>query len=439
MTHFKTLFSFFTIAFVGITLTLTAQSNYQNNPDIALPGNNAERSQKIPSKSPSWKQFVQKYSSWSANVNAVTGLPQYAFGHPIPVSGNTPQAKAQNFIQEDLQNFQVDHNGLQLLNKRQTSKFHYLNFKQYYQSLEVLNSKVAIRINKQGKVAMFGLDYYNDIQVSLQPSIKEKTAKINAKRGISRNPDKTEVNPDLKVLPIEENSEVSHHLVYEVNVAINESQGKMPAHYYTLVDAHSGAVLYRQNQVHTADPEATVKGTITDQYPSNGQKTVNLSNLKLEAYGQTYHTDSAGHVTISNNGSVNATFYLEGKYAKVYENDQAIPSFQTTLQEGSNQVSFDNQTQIEALSAYKHVNTVHDFMKQLWPNFTGLDQPINVNVGVTSNSCNAFYNSHDNSVNFYQEDQSCNNFARVADIVYHEYGHAINSEFYKAQGANFNN
>ncbi len=439
MTYFKTLFSFFTVVFVSIALTLTAQTKYQNDPDIALPGNNAKQSQKIPSKSPSWKQFEQEYSSWSANVNPVTGLPAYAFGEPITVSGNTPQAKAQNFIREDLQNFQVDHNALQLLNNRQTSKFHYLNFKQYHHSLEVLNSKVAIRINKQGKVAMFGLDYYNDIEVSLQPSIKEKTAKINAARGISRNPDKIEVNPDLKVLPIQQKSEISHHLVYEVNVAIKGSQGKMPAHYYTLVDAHSGALLYRQNQVNTADPEATVKATITDQYPGNGQKTVNLPNLKLEAFGQTYHTDSAGHVTISNNGSVNATFYLEGKYAKVFENDQAIPSFTTTLQEGSNQVSFDNQTQIEELSAYKHVNTVHDFMKQWWPNFTGLDQPINVNVGVTSNSCNAFYSSQDNSVNFYQEDQSCNNFARVADIVYHEYGHAINNEFYKAQGANFNN
>ena len=48
------------------------------------------------------------------------------------------------------------------------------------------------------------------------------------------------------------------------------------------------------------------------------------------------------------------------------------------------------------------------------------------NVDVAG-SCNAYY---DGEINFFAEGNGCNATAKIPDVVYHEYGHAINNYRY---------
>ncbi|MBZ0100510.1 MAG: T9SS type A sorting domain-containing protein, partial [Taibaiella sp.] len=98
------------------------------------------------------------------------------------------------------------------------------------------------------------------------------------------------------------------------------------------------------------------------------------------------------------------------------------------------------QPEFRAVSAFYHVNKVHDFMKGYWPSFTGMDaNPLNTNVDISGNTCNAFYSNGNYSINFYGPQNACRAFSIVSDIVYHEYGHGISYRFYSANGANFSN
>lgn len=56
------------------------------------------------------------------------------------------------------------------------------------------------------------------------------------------------VNPDLKILPVSGEAGLEYKLVYEVTVnTINANN--IPGKYYSLVDANTGKVYYRQNEV----------------------------------------------------------------------------------------------------------------------------------------------------------------------------------------------
>lgn len=77
------------------------------------------------------------------------------------------------------------------------------------------------------------------------------------------------------------------------------------------------------------------------------------------------------------------------------------------------------------LSAFVHTTIAKDHARAIDPSMTFLDKALVVNVnGPDPNyGCNAYWNGF--NLNFFQDFQFCNNTARVADVVYHEFGHAF--------------
>src|SRR5690606_10097957 len=55
-----------------------------------------------------------------------------------------------------------------------------------------------------------------------------------------------------------------------------------------------------------------------------------------------------------------------------------------------------------------------------------LDQQIKVTVSDSSGQCNAM--SDGNDIYFYDGNESCENTARIADVVYHEVGHSVHNQ-----------
>jgi hypothetical protein len=125
---------------------------------------------------------------------------------------------------------------------------------------------------------------------------------------------------------------------------------------------------------------------------------------------------------------------LQGSFVSVNTNG-IVPSFNTTLIDGNNPVSFDGNANLKELSTYRAVNLIHDHMKSYLPDFDGLDFIMDANIDVAG-ECNAFY---DGNINFYDIGGGCNATSLIADVVYHEYGHAINSRYYDDFGMQFNN
>ncbi|HRH36865.1 MAG TPA: T9SS type A sorting domain-containing protein, partial [Flavobacteriales bacterium] len=108
-----------------------------------------------------------------------------------------------------------------------------------------------------------------------------------------------------------------------------------------------------------------------------------------------------------------------------------------TLNEGSNTVSFNTAANVKERTAYIHVSSIHNHCNAVLPGFTGMDVMLPTNVDVTGDTCNAFYDGQ--AINFYAQSVTCRPLSLYGDVIYHEYGHGINDNFYQASGNIFNN
>lgn len=421
--------------------------NTKRLPDVAYQQELRERD--------AWKNFMSANGTWYVIFNEENARPHRAFGKPVNVFGMDPQSRAMNFINSKLTGFNIPMSELQLRGTSSSQSFQYVHFDQVHSGYKVLNSDLYVKMTQGGSVISFGCDVYTDISIPSSATLSASDAIAAAATGIIDPVTGSSINPDLFILPIPEFKQNVYKLVYEVHIKTLDASG-VPADYLTLVDAATGTVLSRTNQVKhfgeevtdahpapvaaPAPPPAatdiTITGTLYDNNPYAGSSVQPLRNLKMVESSTTYHTDNLGYIGLTASSPTSVTFTLEGLWSKVV-NSGSTPSYTTTVNPGTNTLSFDSDAIISELSAYFHVNIIHDYMKTKFPSFTDMDSPLTTNVELTTGTCNAFYNGI--SINFYQDAGGCNSLAKVGDVVYHEYGHGINDQFYSSIGGSFNN
>jgi len=404
-----------------------------------------------------WQQFLSQHGTWYVHFNESNGMPHRAYGKPISVQGLDPVEKALNFIADHLAMFPIPTNDLVHTGTGSTGKNTFINFKQQYNGIDLLGSRLTIKLDSQGRVIMWGADVFNEIETEGFTELSPEQAIILAGEGLPHTFSDPSDEPVLRLLHIPDGRESSFRMVYELT--LEGTLGNIPAKFYTLVDAIDGKVWYRQNKVvhfhadHKPCSTATcdrqprimglplqvggsVNGLIQPSNPFEDSETRPLPFLKVTVNGNNYFTNANGVFNIPANGPVNGQFRLEGNWCSVRTNGN-VPQFSTSLAEGNgNSISFNNAANIRERSAYYSTSVIHEHMKSWLPSFTGMDFALPTNVDVAG-ECNAFYDGA--SINFYNLAGGCNATSLVSDVVYHEYGHGINDKFYQSQGAFFAN
>ena len=370
-----------------------------------------------------WQSFLSNYPQWFTYFNEYNYKPHRAFGSPIILSnGNSLEERFLSFVNTNLNDFNIPQD-IVLTRETKNDKYINLDFTQYYNNLEIIDSRIYAKITLDNKLVAFGLDVFSDISLNVIPSISEVIAIESASENIISSITKKSVEDNLKILPIPVNGKYEFYLVYVVRVSTQLSHG--PANYICYVDANNGDLLMRMNTVlYEAPPQANihVEGEVYSTHPFNPSSVENLINLRVQKGGGNYYTDSLGNVNVP--GSGNATFSLEGLFAEVQTNG-SVPTFNSQL--SNTNVSFDNSNStIQERTAFYSVNKIHDHLKSVFPTFTGLDYALETNIDVQG-SCNAYY---DGTINFFAEGNGCNATAKIPDVVYHEYGHGINNYRY---------
>ena len=370
-----------------------------------------------------WQSFLSNYPQWFTYFNEYNYKPHRAFGSPIILSnGNSLEERFLSFVNTNLNDFNIPQD-IVLTRETKNDKYINLDFTQYYNNLEIIDSRIYAKITLDNKLVAFGLDVFSDISLDVIPLLSEVMAIESASENIISSITKKSVEDNLKILPIPVNGKYEFHLVYVVRVSTQLSHG--PANYICYVDANNGDLLMRMNTVlYEAPPQANihVEGEVYSTHPFNPSSVENLINLRVQKGGGNYYTDSLGNVNVP--GSGNATFSLEGLFAEVQTNG-SVPTFNSQL--SNTNVSFDNSNStIQERTAFYSVNKIHDHLKSVFPTFTGLDYALETNIDVQG-SCNAYY---DGTINFFAEGNGCNATAKIPDVVYHEYGHGINNYRY---------
>lgn len=77
------------------------------------------------------------------------------------------------------------------------------------------------------------------------------------------------------------------------------------------------------------------------------------------------------------------------------------------------------------ISAYIHAGIVKDHVRLIDPSFSFLDDQLAITVNL-DDECNAF--SDGTTINFFLSSEACENTGRIADVVYHEFGHAVHHQ-----------
>jgi len=380
-----------------------------------------------------WQAFSSDYPNWYVMFDENNKQPHKAFGEPIQLNGSS-NADVLNFLSSTSFTLPAD---LRFVNNSKNDKYINFDFNQFYNNIEVISSKVYAKLSLDNKLIAFGLDIYNDINISINPIINENTAITAAQQQVNWPITDVSVQEKLMILPIPKNGKYDYHLVYVVKFKTIIEEG--PAHYTCYVDANDAALLMRKNEVMYEAPLSGTAMVSGDIYTTNPFSPASNEKFKyLKAIDQNtltnYYTDNNGEVVLPMNIGSQVRFKLEGEYVNVETNGNT-PDIYAALS-ASNTILFDNSNStIQERTAYWAVNEVHDQLKNVFPTFTGLDSPMQTNID-EAGSCNAFYNGV--SINFFAEGNGCQATAKIPDVVYHEYGHAINDKRYNSGSGMWN-
>ncbi|MBK7944806.1 MAG: hypothetical protein IPJ85_05620 [Flavobacteriales bacterium] len=393
-----------------------------------------------------WQAFLAQYPEWTVEYNESSGMPRLAFGPPITADGATPEEKAAAFMESELSRFGAPIGELMHVATLPAKRITYIHFKQEHNGLPVLWSKAMVKLDAWGRVIAFELDAVKDIPTDLAPILGPDAAISAAQQGLSGIVAAEAMGK--RYLPVPTGRSISHRLVEEVMV---HTQGARPGRFHCLVDLVSGELLYREDLVvseqghgdhcgHDEGGDDAADAQVNGNVHTNGAlvpATVEgLPDLRLTINGSFYYTDDSGYLPTGLTGPVSAQVQLRGRWSNTRTN-AVTPSFNSTLNEGANTISFDANANIRQRTAYYGVSRIHNHCKSVLPSFTGMDIVLNTNVDVTGDTCNAYYDG--SSINFYAQSATCRALSLYSDVIYHEYGHGINSTFYQSIGQVFNN
>lgn len=381
-------------------------------------------------------QVQQKFPGWKLTTDKVTGGFSDIYGDAMAVSGQSPVEKSQTVMNELLKQLGVSISEWSLVRNAAAPKAHYVDYEQVINGHKVMFTKLSFRFTKDGRLVRvnntsFGKTIKSTSPVLTQADIATSSNVLEDVAGVSLS--SVDVAKDWVWFPVPAKNGYTLQPAWEFTAKGTEGEG-MPVELNGFVDATTGELLYRSNEVKTIS-DVQVKGSVYKTNYISPATLEPIGNIEVVLGSTTVNADDTGYVSDPAN-SVNATFKLKGLWSTVVPQGSTTPSFsQTITGVGNVFVLPDTGVHGRALNAYYHTNRAHENATALLPGFTGMDVSLTTNTELGGTGCNAFYNG--NSINFYAPGLGgCPSFAEIGDIVYHEYGHGINRTFYADNGAN---
>ena len=289
----------------------------------------------------------------------------------------------------------------------------WVDYAQTYRGLEVVDSGVTL-IYQDGKLVLSTAVTFDDIALDTTPAIDARAAETLAADTLAADGaivSGVEAPAELVVYPQEIEGAHVYRLGFRTVVRTSEPIGR----FRTIVAADgSGAVLFRRNLI--AFDAAQILIEVEPRTIGDTPAAVAAKGLRIDA------STTADFDGIFEAPGADVTVTARGPFFVV--NNQAANERTKTFAAGTFSQTWDStEAALEEVDSFYHSNVVRERQLRYSPdigivNDTGF--PVNVNVGGT---CNAYYDGQ--SINFFPSGGGCNSTARIADVVYHEYGHGI--------------
>jgi hypothetical protein len=385
---------------------------------------------------PEWQVFRAQHGAWRAWWNETAGTPHLASGPSIPIvdraSGGPAVDRAlRTFVARNPTLFgATPARDLQTTRVQQAGSVWYASYRRLVRGLPVLFEDWEFRVSAEGRLMAFGADAVpipRDLPTG--PTVDAQAAREAARADLGLAAEAgMEGGEELSWLPAENGGVPTFHLVREVRARTQAP----PHHWVVLVDAVDGTVRWRHDRVRF-DITGGATGQIHDLLPSDPTQARAFAHQGVTVGSATTFTDAAGNYSTPATGTVSVSSELSGAFCDIIRNDGPNAAFSTSIQDpGVADIAWDDlNSQPSERDAYFHVNRIHDHLQVLDPGFVGNDYPMPVVVNANA-FCDAFWDG--TGITFFSAGQGCPNTATIPDVVYHEYGHAVNDNLYEQSG-----
>lgn len=274
-------------------------------------------------------------------------------------------------------------------------------------------SGVLARI-KYGKLILLGLATHPDAPV-FEPANVFADEAINTaiQQGPHPNADHQYLSHQSVVLPEPAGSGMAYRLTWEVRTETQTPRGL----WVSYVDAHTGELINVHNEVRYVS--GVIFGEHDIRHPESGTEISPFTWLNLTSdTGVDTQTDGSGGYSVDGN-SVGGNLF--GEYITV-RNQAGSNGYLSTEGDG---LFTESEASMAEIDTYHFLSKVIDWadvyapdVNTVWFDYYGtVVSKVNLN-----STCNAYY---DGNVNFYAAGGGCNNTGRLADVIYHEWGHGL--------------
>jgi cysteine-rich repeat protein len=216
--------------------------------------------------------------------------------------------------------------------------------------------------------------------------------------------------------------DIRYHIADTVAVTEDGGSGR----WNVWIGADTGAPIARASTVMYAS-SGTVNFDVPDKYPGSTRHPQPAPNAKHTVNGVATTSNAAGVVTWATTTAATVAPGLVGTFVAITNKAGALATASLTLPVNG-AVTWSNAGDPLAdaqLDSFVYANQAKTFARtKLNPSLAWLNQVISVNVN-ENQTCNAFSTGDD--VHFFKSNTMCENTGRIADVVYHEFGHSLHN------------
>ncbi|RKZ30255.1 hypothetical protein DRQ36_06190 [bacterium] len=361
---------------------------------------------------------------WQGTWNAQTGLPHRlmsgGFGFTVADSADAV-AKCRDFVAGNRAIFgYINPEELEPLAVRKKLDIWYITFLQTVAGITVEGARADFRI-KSGKLAMIGAD--------LVPGLTEDSPSINA--SIAAELAKSKFDFDNWTSELYFFAPANGRLAWKIT-----GENRYPRHrWICYIDAHSGELLAAYDDIRT-EVSGMVYGKIHPMFGADIPEDRALEYLIVGLEGYAIDTtDISGYYSadISPGDGWHISAELEGPFVHSIPIGAAPVELYVLADTAILDIHFEPpDAALDETDAFYHVNVVHDWVKSIDPDFTGMDYSVPCYVREVEPPCpnNAFWDG--TAIHMGAGAAGYDNWGYYADVYYHEYGHGITHHQYPA-------
>ena len=381
-----------------------------------------------------WTAHAGGPAGWRAIVDHDTGVPVRMWGPSIPAPGtlkdpSAAETAARSYLAAHLatlapgallSDFTLLANTLD-----GSGNVRVVSFAQHAQGFAVVGGAVSFTFERDHLV-MIGSTSLPDVHVTMpRGSLPAVTLDDAAKRWLGQ-PVTVLGHGDRVVLPIVHSRgnasapDIEYRVVDTVSVEAERGAGRWDV----WLDANSAEPVARHSTLMFASGK--VLFDVPDRYPG-GTRSPQPAPFAT-------HTVNGAPVTSLEDGTVTwasgpATVQpgLTGTLVAITNKAGSLVADSLSLADGGSVTwsQASNATNDAQLDSYVFANQAKAFVKaKVNPNLAWLNQQLSVNVN-ENQTCNAYSTGDD--IHFFKADTMCENTGRIADVVYHEFGHSVHA------------